>query len=408
MATSIDFCKTAGSILIAATILFCCKKNSSDNGGNGNGGNGNGNNTGVSSADSISNHFQFDHAKKITGAAPKGPKSSSIKISFKDTLFLVDQVRLPIRFFQPDTSQHITGVFIQVMGLQGGPVATTYYDVPGVPQVDTTSDTVAVVMVGIDPTGIKLPTGFNITITPHNSSGDPVAQVVRPVVILPRHNNPKPGSGSCGIVLPASKVWEWQSSYVLDVGTGNNYFFYDDPFTVLGKGGQQIGGSCCAGTPLYGICPGSRQPNVFLHFKTYVQILEERFIYDDLGGYFRLTSEDAPIPQPDISNWCSNGPGAVKPNIANVSYAGTYQITPASIPADLQTLHDSLQLSYQTVGVNPPGGGFGNGGGIIHLIDCEHGMLELIQPDLEGFGHHLYRFYKAMFPQDVKWFTMDS
>src|SRR5262249_43420417 len=144
--------------------------------------------------------------------------------------------------------------------------------------------------------------------------------------------------------------------------------------------------------------------NRTLHFATYYQITHERFIFDELGGYFRLTSEENPAPLPASSNFCAGGEGVIDPHLSNVSYNGTYTITSATIPVDLQLWKDSLQLNL--LQTSSSGGGFGNGGGIIHQLDCTHGDLVLIQPDLEGFGQHLFRVYKARFPEDPVWVDM--
>jgi hypothetical protein len=400
MKTFADLFKTAGMILLGAALVLSCKKNgSSQDGGN------NGNNTNSANADSISGHLQFFDAQKIQGAAPKGSSGSALKISFKDTLFLVDPVKLPIKFLHMDTTQNVTGVFIQVMGLVGGSVATSYFDVPEVPGVDTVSDTVSVIMMGIDPTGLKLPFDFNITITPHNSSGQPLAQITRPVRIVEHNTSPTPKGGSCGIVLPPSKIWDWDCTYKLaGPGQTGQFSFFNDPNTIFIPNGQMINGSCCGGTSVYGFCPGEKKPNRSLHFATYYRILEERFIFDDQNSYFRLTGEDAPTPVPSESNFCAGGEGKVRPGIANNSYTGDYSIIPVTPPADLQAYHDSLGLILTVTGST--GGGFGNGGGIIHELDCKTGRLILIQVDAEGFGQHLFKCYSARFPDDPKWNNM--
>src|SRR5262249_20330901 len=150
-----NLCKATSLLLLAAALLFSCKKggDSGDNGNN-NGGGPNPPPSVTLNADSISNHLQFFSANKIPGAAPKASGSTTLKISFKDTLYLVDKIRLPIKFLHMDTTRQVTGVFFQVMGLSGGSLAGNYFDVPAVPQVDTTSDTVSIVMVGIDPANI--------------------------------------------------------------------------------------------------------------------------------------------------------------------------------------------------------------------------------------------------------------
>src|SRR5882672_536309 len=90
------------------------------------GGNNN-NNGGAANADSVSNHLQFLSVNKIHGQIPQGPTGGSMKISFKDTLYLVDQVKIPIKFLHLDTTQNVTGVFIHVEGLLGGSFGATDY-----------------------------------------------------------------------------------------------------------------------------------------------------------------------------------------------------------------------------------------------------------------------------------------
>ncbi|MFI5157123.1 MAG: hypothetical protein ACHQEM_13110, partial [Chitinophagales bacterium] len=350
-------------------------------------------------------HLQFFGAQRIPGTSPKGPAGSSMQISFKDTLILMDQLAIPVKFLHKDTTKNLKGVFIQVVGLKGGPVvASDYFDVPEVAQIDTTSDTVSVIMIGIDPAGLELPFDFNITITPHGANGDPITQITRAVRVVPHHEGPTNGPGGCSIANPGVKVWDWDGSYIVSKKPGVQFDFYDDPNRVFGTNGQLVGGSCCAGISIPGICPGERKPNRTLHFDTYYQIFKEQFIFFAQNTYFRVTGEDAPIPLPDKSDFCSGVAGAIQANNNITSYNGTYEIVPATLPADLQNLHDSLAVQLmQTSAIN---GGFGNGAGIIHQLDCTYGNLVLIQVDLEGFGQHLYRFYTLRDPHQLKWFDM--
>jgi hypothetical protein len=89
----------------------------------------------------------------------------------------------------------MSGVFIQVAGLRGGPLASDYFDVPDVPQIDTTSDTVSVITLGIDPSGLDLPFDFNIMITPHGANGDSITQITRPVRVVKQYKGPDKAPG---------------------------------------------------------------------------------------------------------------------------------------------------------------------------------------------------------------------
>ena len=387
---------------MVGALIFSCKKTGTtppDNNNNNNGNNGTGAN-----ADTVSNHLQFLQAQRIPGTSPKGPSASSLQISFKDTLFLVDQVEIPIKFLHMDTTKNVSGVFIQVVGLQGGPFASDYFDVPELPQMDSTSDTVSVVMLGIDPDGLDLPFDFNITITPHGANGDPITQITRPVRILKHHKGPTSGPEACDIVNPGIQVWDWDVSYIKSKKNIGFCDFYDDPHRVFNPGGQLIEGSCCSGVSVYGLCPKENKPNSILHFDTYYNIFKEQFLFFTGNTYFRVTGEDAPTPVPDSSDFCGGVTGFIRAHRNITSYGGNYQIVPATLPPDLLDLHDSLAIQLTETSHN--GGGFGNGLGIIHDLDCKQGILIVIQADLEGFGQHLYRIYRLRFPDDPQWFSL--
>src|SRR5688500_6177409 len=63
--------------------------------------------SGASNADTISNHLQFWNATKKTGSIPRGPAGSTLMISFKDTLYLNDEIARPIKFLHEDTTKNV-------------------------------------------------------------------------------------------------------------------------------------------------------------------------------------------------------------------------------------------------------------------------------------------------------------
>ena len=71
-------------------------------------------------ADSISNHLQFYEATKIQGTIPNGPAGSSLKISFEDTLYLTNELKVPIKFLHERYSENVAGMYVQVHGAAGG------------------------------------------------------------------------------------------------------------------------------------------------------------------------------------------------------------------------------------------------------------------------------------------------
>ncbi len=383
-------------LILCLGIIFSCRKNETVNNpvppAN------------SSEADSVSDHFQFYNAVKKQGAIPKGPSASSLKISFKDTLYLTDQVSRPVRFLHTDTTQNVAGAYIQVLiGSAGGPLgATYYYDVPEVPDM-ADNDTVSVIMIGFDPKNIQQPFTFEIKIIPYDKNRQPLLQSIRPVKVVKHTTDPKGNATSCGLVLPPGEYWDWELSMIPTRGA-NSFDFWNEPSKSFGAGGQDIKGSCCAGISVYGICPGTREPNASLHFATYYRISMEQLTFYDGGTFLRQTFEESPIPLPDSSDFCAGGDGRVRYNLNHTVYNGNYSVTPATLPPDLQVYkNDSLLLRLDQT--SSSGLGYGNPGGIIHQLDCEMGSLVLIQLDLEGFGQHLYKFYTRREPRDPIWWS---
>jgi hypothetical protein len=357
-------------------------------------------------ADSLSDRLQFFGAVKKQGKIPAGPAGSSLKISFKDTLYLMDQVKRPIKFLHIDTTKNVAGVYMQVfIGGTGGSVgATYYYDVPEVPEISE-SDTVSVVTIGFDPVGSKPPLTFDMKIIPYDKNKQPLGQADRHVKITEHNTDPKSNAGSCGLALPSGEYWRWQCSYI--VNSSGGFSFYNDPNKFFGAEGQFIKGSCCNGVSIYGTCPGSPlPPNRSLHFATYYRIASELLAFNSNGTFIRETIEESPIPLPASSDFCSVAEGVVKANTNFTTYNGNYTITPATLPPDLQGYKDdSLKLSL--LQTSSTGFGYGNPGGIIHQLDCNIGALVLIQVDPEGFGQHLFKFYERRLPGDILWWTFN-
>lgn len=341
-------------------------------------------------AQTISNNLQFFNAGKKQGSIPKGPAGSSLKISVEDTLYLFDEIKRPIKFLHRDTTKNVSGVYIQVRSAGNGGSASEYYDVPEISETED-SDTVSVIMIGIDPEGITRPQTFDITIVPYDKNRQPLAETNKPVKIDAPQSNPPGSPGSCGLVTPSGERWEWDLSFVL----GNGEFeFYSEPFKVHSEGGQYIDGSCCSGKSMWPeFCPGEIEHNKRLHFATYYQISFENFSFFDGGNFFRQTMEDSPVPVPAESNFCGNGSGKVIESLKHTTYNGNWSIEPVTLPQDLQHLakQDTHQLVLQYR--SSAGTGYGNPGGVIHQLDCEEGFLTLIQLDREGGGKHLIKMY---------------
>lgn len=159
-------------------------------------------------ADTISDHLRFFRATKVQGAIPKGPSGSSLKVSFEDTLYLVDELSAPIKFLHEDPSENVAGVYLQV--LIGGTGGTFYYDVPELPEM-AENDTVSLVMIGVDPKGLfdsgVPPAGsppFQLTIVPYDENGGTIDETVRPGKVYDPN-----AKGTCSIVTEPDEYWYW-------------------------------------------------------------------------------------------------------------------------------------------------------------------------------------------------------
>jgi hypothetical protein len=355
------------------------------------------------SADLISNHLLLTNASKKPGGIPTGPGGSSLKISFKDTLYLFDEIKRPIKFLHLDTSKNVSGLYIQVSASSGGGTASHYYDVPELEDV-ADSDTVSVIMVGIDPEGLPLPQTYDVTIVPYDKNKQPIAEIIKPLRIdYPKKQTPG-NAGSCGLDLPTNEFWAWE----LSIAVGPGLPFYNDPFTIHSAQGQRIEGSCCAGKSRWPeFCIGQLHHNNSLHFATYYQIKQETFTFFSGGRFFRLTDEDSPVPVPAESDFCGSGSGKVLPGEKLTTYEGDWKIVPAKITVNTSSLikNDSLELIL--IHTSSTGTGYGNPGGVIHQLDCELGALVLIQTDREGGGRHLVKVYSRRKIGDPSWYNIN-
>lgn len=393
-------CRTAlfFSSLLLLAFSSCKKADTNDDNNNNNnpptqpGGN-------IADAETFSGRLQFLGATKKSGNAPKGPSGSNMRTSLRDTLYLFDEVKWPIKFLHTK-QQNVTGVFVQISSAGSGGLVSHHYDVPEVPNMG--SDSVSVIIIGIDETDLKLPQVYDILITPHDPSGQPLAQIKRPVK-LEQRNNEVNTSGSCGLYLSASQFWRWYFSMTQDGS------FVNEPNTVHSPQGQDISGHCCNGNSVYPLnCPGDSTGLVGLkklHFATYYKINQETFSFFPNNSFVRVTEEDSPVPLPGQSNFCGSGAGVVKASLKQTRYEGKWTLKPFTYTASLNA--DYLKNDRQTLELlttSSTGTGFGNPGGVVHQLDCKIGSLVLVQTTF-GSGKHLIKFYEL---SDLRvWSAMD-
>lgn len=373
-------------------------------------------------ADTISNHLQFFNATKIQGTIPGGPAGSSLKISFEDTLYLTGELKVPVKFLHEDITENVAGIYVQVHGAATGGTggifnAAYYYDIPEL-QDAAESDTVSIIMIGVDPVGLididgVPPAGspslvFDMTIVPYDKSGKPIAEDIRPVKIKESNDDPNGNNGLCGLVLPRGDFWDWKQSDIenpdyhvgLDPNVISPFSFATYPNVPIFDAGQDIKGNCCDGISTYGFCAtGDTTLNASLHFPTYYQIASETLVFSDDGTYERNTIEYTAVPLPGESDFCGGGSGVVKNRIDHITYYGNWTVNSINAPQDLGG-GTRNHLTLQTTSSN--GLGFGNPGGIINVLNCD--VLYLIQIDREGFGQHLYKYYERRSLGDEDWY----
>ena len=372
-------------------------------------------NTPFINADSISDHLQFYNATKIQGTIPSGPAGSSLKISFEDTLYLTGEAKVPIKFLHEDITENVAGIYVQVHGAAGGIFnAAYYYDIPEL-QEEADSDTVSVIMIGVDPVGlidtdgvppVGSPFVFEITIVPYGKGGQPIAKATRPVKMKESNGDPHGGDGPCGLVLPQGDFWDWKMSYIEGPDPTDKSIFLSSPNEIFGSGGQDIKGNCCERSgvkqSVYGFCSiGDTTLNASLHFATYYQIQGETLVFSNDGTYIRNTIESTAVPLPGKSDFCGTGSGVVTDRIDHITYYGNWTVNSITVPPGLgDGTGTGDYLTLQTTFSN--GLGYGNPGGIIDQLDCD--ILYLTQIDREGFGQHLLKFYARRSPGDTLWY----
>lgn len=373
----------------------------------------------VADLDSFSDRLQFIGATKKPGKSPAAPGVSSLKISIKDTLHLVQGVLIPIRFLHENITDNVAGIYVQVVSMAGGGgLATNFYDVPEHPEL-AVNDSLSVIIVGFDQAGLGNPGGvppaggapptFDVTITPYNESGQPLDEITVPVSVEELNDNPKGenDSGKCGLVIGPDEVWEWEMSYILNPQATSEediFSFYADPFKIFGAEGQHINGCCVDGVTDYStlVCPPNTPNHRILRFPTFYHRQSELLTFFDNGTYLRQTFEKVASAEPEISDFCGSGPGIVKRRIIHGVTNGNWTIKNINVPPSMKAYYNTRnRLTLQTTS-STGGGSFTNSGGFVHQLNCKY--MVLAQPDNEGDSQIIYKFYNRQSTLDPDWY----
>lgn len=405
MKCAVQLLKLAFIIMLCSGLMITCRKNDSTPDDPSNSPDPTVNKDSID-ADTISNYLQFFNATKIQGTIPKGPAASTLKMSIKDTLYLNDEIKWTLKFFHEDSTQNVAGIYLQIHGFLIGSVASYYYKVPELPDM-ANSDTVSVIMVGVDPSILlkadavtpgNIPSlVFNATITPYNKNGDILGEATRPVKISDPKIDP---AGQCGLILPAGDYWDWDYTYVLNEAK-DGLSFYNSPDFVHGAEGQIILGCCSNGVSSYNTvfnCHLDPAKSRSKHFATFLRMAEATTKFVEGGAFAHFSKTNYANPVPDESDFCTSAAGVVDETINGVFDEGNWSIQQVA-PV---VYNDSLVLSLQTT--NSTGIGFGQPRGIIHYLTCDR--LLLIIPDPEFPDNLTYSFYKHVNTNIIRWYEM--
>src|SRR5688572_27645614 len=233
--------------------------------------------TTVEELDSLSDHLEFLSAKKTTGKIPAAPAgNSTLKISFKDTLYMMASARIPIKFLH-DAGTNVAGVYIQVhraaASTAGDPIYATYhYDVPELAE-SAESDTVSVIFVGFDPTGLELPLSVPVTISPYGENGQPLEEFEEIFTVEESNESSNTSGRSEADPCPFTSAsefdsWNWKYSVIEVDGSIEFYVAQGEMATY----GQTVYGCCNEATGVSTGCAVGQIPNANLFFPTYYRI----------------------------------------------------------------------------------------------------------------------------------------
>lgn len=351
----------------------------------------------VKGLDSLSDHFQFLSFTKKQGKIPAAPSgNSNLKISFKDTLYLMGAAHIPVKFLH-DAATNVAGAYLQihspVTGTAGDPLHATYhYHVPELAET-AEIDTVSVIFVEFDPTGLELPLSFPVTITPYDENGQPLDEIEE-IFTVEESNEGSSNSGRskadpCPFTsASAFDSWNWKYS-VIEVNGSIEFYIAQGE---MASDGQTVNGCCNEASGSSG-CAAGQIPNASLFFPTYYRIELELLAFLDNGTFRRTTVEAAANPLTDESNFCSGDLGKVKASLNEIDYRGFWTLDPDTENLQLQTTESTAEGGI---------GGYGNPGGILRYT-C-HLML-LIQVDREGFGRDLQKLYRRGGIRSYEWYS---
>jgi len=340
--TAIQFFKFRELILFCGIFLFACSSDEPEAVPAPGPGTPAGTST-VEELDDLSDHFEFLSAKEISGEIPAAPAgNSNLKISFKDTLYMMASARIPIKFLH-DAGTNVAGVYIQVHNTAGNPLYATYhYDVPELAE-SAESDTVSVIFVAFDPTGLELPLSVPVTISPYGKNGQPLDEIEEIFTVEESNESSNTSGRSEADPCPFTSAsefdsWNWKYSVIEVDGSIEFYIAQGEMATY----GQTVNGCCNEAAGVSTGCAVGQVPNANLFFPTYYRIELELLAFLENGTFRRTTVEASANPLTDESNFCGDV-GKVKASIHEIDYRGFWTLDPNTENLQLQTTESTAE-----------------------------------------------------------------
>jgi hypothetical protein len=273
-------------------------------------------------ADVFMDRIGFTSSTKMTGTIPPVIKASLVKTDSKDTIYILENLKMPLRISHP-ASMELSGVFIKAEN------SSFYYDVPI--DEEEESDTVAVVILEIEPDDQAAASDVPIEIIPYGPSKSPV-DIIKRVI---RVEEP---SSECDLLIDGDTSdleevhWIWHSTTILD--ENESVKFLNSPSRADTAIQRPWG---CCGTPP--ACPELKLDPATGKYTwvydsrvtatTYYSIAYEGFSFYKNGTYTRISIELIKNFNPATTDWCSKRAGYNERETI-VEYHGTHDYKPGN------------------------------------------------------------------------------
>ena len=322
------------SLLLCGLLLFCSCETDLDPDDPGNNPN-NPNQPANIDPDKASGYLRLDSPTVISGTLGSAVEGQ-LKMDVEDTIFSIKGYPIGNRLeFLHDPTQDVSGFYIYVGG------ASSYYDVPetiieGQYTPPEEGDTTAILDMDLDPTidNVDYPYTIEITIQPHDPSGNPLDEFTRWVTVEDPADSGG-GSGCNTIARPLSDNtihWDWDFTI---------REFNGDILNVFAPGlatpiNSQGSGCCSDNGKSYSVSDSPAcVPNTTASHMTWVQLEVDDYsvrpyelwqIYDD-GSLMVLSNEIKKTYNRPTTNFCSGTVGYTFDN-EDTGGTGTHDFIP--------------------------------------------------------------------------------